>query len=169
MDDYLETEEMLSRILEAYGDMQHPDCSFMERRYQELLGHPFVNELMADCSVRDVTDLNDHAALHLLVGLAANANVEVCLSFVSNYAMVFRLQKGSRVYQSVVTRSTPDLHKLEMKIMDFLERYDFRIVSRQEAATPIRMQLFETDLQDTTIYHALISDCGIIPSVLLSS
>ncbi len=139
----------------------------MEKRYGSLLRHTFVADVMAKYFVKDDTDLNDHAALHLRVRDDTGVTAQVCLSFVSNFALLFRFNGQSLVYAEVVDESTPGLRLLERDILALLQKHRFKLLTKSDAAAPIEMELFNTDKSDARVYHAVVSDDGIVPQVLL--
>lgn len=157
-------EAMIASIKQAYGDLDRPNYSFQERALKNLRRHPLVAEIQKRFPAKDITDLNDHQALHLHIH--EPAGVMLCLSLVSPWAMVFRISPRDQLYECVIDRSATDLSALEINILSLLEQHGFTVVTREEAATPIRMNLFDTDRSDVRVYHALISDDGVVPAVL---
>ena len=155
--------ELLESIRTAYGSLENPNFSFIGIRYEMLLRHPIVADIMSRYFVKNDTDMNAHAALHLRV-LHDQGGLMVCLSCVDHWAMLFRLDDP--LYVKVLDDSTLDLLGAERDMLKLLAEHGFKLVSRHEAATPIPLNLFDTDLDETRIYHAIVSDDGVIPEVL---
>jgi hypothetical protein len=80
--------------------------------------------------------------------------------------MVFRIVPGELIYERVLDGEASDLFPMEARILFLLEQHGFTVMTREEAATPLKMNLFSTDRSDVRLYHALISDDGVIPAVL---
>ena len=90
----------------------------------------------------------------------------VCLSFVGNWAMLFRLGKQNPVYTDVIENLSQYIFPAEGEVMGLLNQHGFKLVNKKEAATPIAMNFFNTDKAEARLYHAIISDDGIVPKVL---
>ena len=161
------SQEVAESIKTAYGNLEQPNYSFMKKRYGVLRRHPVVTDLMTRYFVKDDTDLNDHAAVHLRVRDTNGSMLQVCLSFVANFVMLFRFQIDSGVYSEVVDRETKSRCVLEDEVLALLEKHKFRLLSKMEAAAPIEMNLFNTERTDTRIYHAIVEDSGVVPQILL--
>lgn len=157
--------ELLQSVELSYGSLDNPNYGFMEKRYKTLIRHPFIFEMMSRFFVKNDTDLNDHASLHLKV-IHDDGSMMICLSFIDNWAMVFRLDRKSECYSDVLASSSPSLLPGEREAMKLLDQHHFKVVSREDAANPIAMTLFNTDINDARIYHAIIADDGIVPKVL---
>jgi hypothetical protein len=116
--------------------------------------------------VKDDTDLNDHASLHLRI-LHQNGSMMACLSFVDNWVMLFRLETQNLVYANVLDGSSPHILPAEREVMKLFSQHGLKLISREEAAVPINISLFNTDRTETRLYHAIVADDGIVPKVLL--
>ncbi|MCA9101574.1 MAG: hypothetical protein KDA63_10505 [Planctomycetales bacterium] len=162
----LTSPSIVEAIRAAYGDLERPNYAFTKKRYKTLIRHDFVADLMATYFVKDDTDLNDHVAVHLRVRDNHCVTLQLCLSLVSNFAMAFRYDSNGLLYSEVVDGSTADLTDFEREILNRLEKYGFRVLCKSEAAVPIEMNLFNTDANDARVYHAVISDSGLVPDVL---
>jgi hypothetical protein len=158
--------ELVESLRAAYGNLERPNHSFMEKRYGALLHHPFITDAMSRYFVKNETDLNDHASFHLRV-LHDNGSMMVCLSFVDNWAMLFRLEEVNPIYAEVIEPSSSRVLSAEREMMRLLEQHGFTLVTRREAAAPVEMNLFHTDRTESRVYHAIIADDGIVPKVLL--
>lgn len=158
-------EEIVSSIKAAYGSLEKPSYAFAERRLETLRRHAFVQDLISRYRVDDQTDLNDHAALHLLVRHSEGSCV-VCLSLVAPWAMVFRLARESLMYARVIEANSPSILPAERDVVEQLGTYGFKLLTREESAAPIAINLFHTDLEETRVYHAVISDDGVLPQVI---
>jgi hypothetical protein len=158
--------ELVESLRAAYGDLEHPNYLFKEKRYKSLLRHPFISDAMLRYFVKNDTDLNDHASLHLRV-LHNDGSMMVCLSFVDNWAMLFRLEKVNPVYAEVIEPSSSSVLPAEQEVMRLLGQHGFNLVTRREAAVSVDMNLFNTDRTEARLYHAIVSDDGIVPQVLL--
>jgi hypothetical protein len=158
-------QELILSVKNAYGSLEQPSHSFMEKRYKSLICHPFVSDVLSRYFIKNDTDLNDHASLHLHI-LHDDGSMMLCLSFVDNWAMLFRLEKQNPIYSSVLDTSSLHLAGAECEVMKLLNQYGFKLVSREEAAVPIDMNLFNTDRSDVRLYHAIVADDGIVPKVL---
>lgn len=158
-------EEIVSSIRAAYGSLEKPNYAFAEGRLKTLRGHACVRDLMSRYRVDDQTDLNDHAALHLLVRHDDGGCV-VCLSLVAPWAMVFRLERESLLYERVIEASSPEILPAERDVIAQLGRHGFELLTREEAAMPIAINLFNTDREDARVYHAVVSDDSVLPRVL---
>ena len=163
----INNQEVVEAIKVAYGSLEQPNYLFQEKRYKALLRHDIIADLMASYFVKNDTDLNDHAALHLCIQDDNSITLELCLSLVSNFAMLFRFQARSMLYEVVVDEFTPDLQAIERDILTLIEKHRFRLLSKSNLAAPICMTLFNTKKSDTRVYHALVDDCGVVPQYLL--
>lgn len=166
MTDSKNIQQIIDAVYAAYGREKRADYSFMESRRRNLIRHEFVCDMLARYFVKDDTDLNDHAALHLRVHDEDGILLGVCLSFVANFCMVFRFEPGTLLYSSVVDQSISSITNFEADVLALLAKHHFRIITRDEAITPIELNLFNSDKTETRIYHATIDDCGILPRVL---
>lgn len=158
--------EILATVNAAYGSLDQPHFAFAAERYRKLKCHPVVNDLMSRYFVRDETDLNDHVAMHIRVLHPEGSDV-VCLSFVDKWAMLFRLIPNSLLYERIIETGYAGALAPERDIIGLLQENGFKLLTKVEAAQPIAMNLFNTERGDTRIYHAIISDDGVIPQVLL--
>jgi len=158
--------ELLESLMAAYGSLEEPNYSFMEKRYKALLRHPFLTDVMSRYFVKNDTDLNDHASLHLRV-LHKDGSTMVCLSFVDNWAMLFRLEVLNPIYAEVIEPSSSRASPADRELIQLLAQHGFKLITRSEAARPIEMNLFNTDKTEARFYHAIIADDGIVPEVLL--
>ncbi|HUT57769.1 MAG TPA: hypothetical protein VNA25_07940 [Phycisphaerae bacterium] len=159
-------QEILTTARAAYGDLEEPNYAFAEKRYRNLRRHPFIGDLMSRYLVRDDTDLNDHVSVHLRV-LHAEGSAVVCLSFVGNWAMLFRLASESPMYEDVIGPECYRALPPERDIAMLLRNHGFKLLTKAEAALPISMNLFNTDRDETRVYHAIVADDGVVPKVLL--
>lgn len=166
MNELERSRELLESLVAAYGSLEEPNYSFMEKRYKSLLRHPFLGDLLSRYFVKDDTDLNDDAALHLRV-LHNEGSMMVCLSFVDSWAMLFRLEMLNPVYAQVIEPSSSPALLAEREVMTLLEQHGFKLITRREAASHVEMNLFNTNRADACLYHAIVADDGIVPSVLL--
>lgn len=91
----------------------------------------------------------------------------LCLSCVGAFAMLFRMDPGNAIYEAVVDTATEGLWRAERDILALLEKYAFHVLSKCDAALHLDMQLFNTEREECRVYHAVISDDGVIPHVLL--
>lgn len=159
-------QEILGTVRDAYGNLEEPIYDFVEQRYAALRHHSIIGDLMSRYYIRDETDLNDHVSMHLRV-LHAEGSVVVCLSFIDNWAMLFRLASGSQVYEDVIEPQSSTARTPERDIMSLLQGHGFRLMTKAEAAMPIAMSLFNTDRDEARLYHAIVADDGIVPQALL--
>ncbi len=166
MSDTSRLEEILTTIRVAYGSLAEPNYFFVEKRYHNLRRHEVIGDLMSRYFIHDETDLNDHLALHLRV-LHSDGNCVVCLSFVDDWAMIFRLARESQLYEEVIGPICHDASSSEQDIANLLQKQGFKLLTKAEAALPVPMNLFNTERDETRVYHAVISDDGVVPEVLL--
>ena len=160
-------QRIVDEIIAASGSLEHPSYEFMEKRRKALARDPLVGCLMQRYFVKDDTDLNDHAAIHLRVQDKNGTTVQLCLSFVDHFAVLIRFQNQSLIYQNVVDGSEERLQPIEQDILRLLEEYGFRPLGKSELAAPIEMNLYNTDRNETRVFHAVVDDCGLIPQFLL--
>ena len=160
-------DEVVRAIETAYGSLTQPNYTFMKKRCNSLRRHGFVADLMGRYFIKDDTDMNDHAAIHLRVQDSKGVMIEVCLSFVANFAMLFRYETGSLIYNQVLDKESTNLNAIELEVLALLEKHNFTVLTKSEAAAPIEMNLFNTERTDTRIFHAIIGDSGVVPEVLL--
>ena len=158
--------ELIESLMLVYGSLEQPNYAFMEKRCKSLLYHAFIVDVMSRYFVKNDTDLNDHASLHLRV-LHGDGSLMVCLSFVDNWAMLFRLEKLNPVFTEVIEPTSSPIFPAEREVMHLLEKHGFRLIKKSEAAARIEMNLFNTERTETRLYHAIIADDGIVPKVLL--
>lgn len=158
-------QEILESIKRAYGSLDDPNYSFAERRYRSLRCHPFVLDMMKMYYVQDQTDLNDHMALHLEI-LHKDGSMLICLSFVDSWAMTFRLETQKKP-QNKILEASSDLLPDERGIVDMLFKHGFKQITKEEASTRVDMNLCDTDRSEARLYHAIISDDGTLPPILL--
>lgn len=159
-------DEILATISAAYGNLDEPNYAFAAVRLRKLRHHPVIGDLMSRYFVLDETDLNDHVAIHLRV-LHGEGSCVLCLSLVDSWAMLFRLAHESRVYEKIIEPFCPAALSAELHIAELLQGHGFKLLTKGEAAWPVAMNLFNTDREESRIYHAVIADDGIVPDVLL--
>lgn len=157
--------EILATIKSAYGSLEEPNYAFAEKRYRALRCHTLVGELMRRYFVRDETDLNGHVSMHLRV-LHAEGSVVVCLSFVDNWAMLFRLASEVPVYEEVILPDSSTATNSEREIALLLQNHGCKLLTKDEAAQKVAMNLCDTDRDEALVYHAIVSDDGLVPKVL---
>lgn len=158
--------EIVATVKAAYGSLDEPNYAFAESRLQNLRQHPVIGDLMMRWFVHDVTDLNNHIALHLKV-LHAEGSCVVCLSLVDKWAMLFRLGHKSQVYSEVIGPTQFGASSSERAIIELLQKYGFKLLSKAEAALPLPMKFFNTERDEARVYHAVVADDGVVPEVLL--
>jgi hypothetical protein len=159
-------QEIMNSLRAAYGSLEEPNYSFAEKRLQSLRHHSLIIDLMSRYSIRDITDLSDHLALHLEVRHAEGANV-VCLSCIDHWSMLFRLAFENPIYDKIIEPSCYGALGPERDIVQLLQKYGFKMLTKVEAAFPVSIKLFNTESNQALVYHALISDDGVVPQVLL--
>lgn len=158
--------EIMESVLAAYGNLDAPSFHFQEVRYEQLLKHQVVFELLGRYFVKNETDLNSHAALHLHV-VHADGETMVCLSFVGNWAMMFQLRKG--LYSAVIDEHSPAMTPADREIIRLLSKHGFRLLTGAEAVMPVEITLFDTPRDQARVYQALISDDEVLPEAVRRS
>jgi hypothetical protein len=88
----------------------------------------------------------------------------VCLSLVGNWAMMFQLRRDR--YSAVIEEDSSGLASADREILRLLAYYGFRLLTGAEAVLPIGINLFDTPRDEARVYHAVISDDGILLDVL---
>ncbi|MEM7754653.1 MAG: hypothetical protein AAF297_03345 [Planctomycetota bacterium] len=152
-------------VIEAYGTLTSPNFGFQERKLKRVRSDPVVISLMQRWFVQDLTDLNDHAAMHLCVQHDFGRCV-VCLSLVAKWAAAFRLDNESNSYRKVLRPCDPELLGPERDIATCLEHHKWIMLDKRDLVMALPMNLYNTEPLETCVYHSLISDDGFVPNVL---
>ncbi len=162
----MRTAQIAASIRSAYDGRGERRFAFIEKNYETLRHHPVVSELMQGYFVKDATDLNAHCAMHLQV-MTGSGGLMVCLSCVSPWGMLFRLQDQEPRYVSVIASTDEAGSAEEAEVVTSLRRHGIELVSKEEARERIDVQLVDADPGHTIVYHAIVSDETFIPDVLL--
>lgn len=152
-------DSILASIYAAYVPPEEPDFHWVEPAYQTLLHDRFVLDcLIRSASVQVISDLNIDVSLRIEVALKSS-KIEVALSCIRPWAMLWRVEE-TRVGRMIIEESDTSMSQDERDLVLYMKRYGFQLVTREELATPVAVQLFDTPLEETRVYHALFSDCG---------
>jgi len=161
----LNANEIKHLIEKKYGSLQSPDFSFVKNSYKELKSSDLVWELAKRFYIKDSTDLNDHVSLQLDLH-TESGNWLICFSFLGCFCVLFRLDDMG-MYEKVITKNEISLLKEEKEIIALCLRYKYELMQKELLGEPVRIQLFNTDIEETNIYHAMFSDDGIVPEILI--
>ncbi|MGC9269885.1 hypothetical protein [Acidiphilium sp.] len=149
-------EKVTSDIMANYRDLNSPDFHWVQPKY---LSNPYKDTISKivkiGFDVIEETDLNEDVSVNLFLR-KDDINYFLRLSLIGRYAIIFRHDReyGDRVVSQIDIRDTPMLQSLAEILVDDA----INIIEQPIAETPIRLNLFNTDMDKATFYNALFSD-----------
>lgn len=148
--------EIITDVLGAYRDLTKPDFSWVKPKYQsQPYKKDILNLIENGFSVYEETDLNEDVSVNLHVRKNEEHYV-LKLSLVEKYAILLHanLQGFYHIISYDDIESSPVLKLLKK----YLDREEIKLLDASIIELPIRIQLFNTEIEDTTFYNALFAD-----------
>ena len=143
-------------VRHVYGNLMEPIYSWVQPKYESSPYETVIRSLqVAEADVVEQTDLNEDVSV-LLIAKHSAAALVIQLSLVGPYALVRPLSGNDA--GAPLTIAPPGAPAFVAVALERLEQGGFTILDRETVLSPIRMMLFNTPLEEATLYQALFSD-----------
>lgn len=157
MDDAL-SHRIQRDILDAYGSLESPRFSFVEKRYRKNPYAALIGEIGGTYHVSETTDLNDDVAISLV--LTGNGRRwTLALSLVGRYAWLARIRDTGPV--EILSSASGNLQVEERTLLHVLVESGITILSEEVLRHKIRFPAADTDAEACLLYEVLFSSVGI--------
>lgn len=155
----LELPSVHELIARAYKNLEHPDFSFVKKVFSARPYDPLVKRLRDYAVVEECTEAEDDVCFsYFLKGQASLWKLD--LSLVGPFGIFVRLR--NRVATDDFLYFGKDgITSFETKILDILKPAGIRLMSAEELACQMPMQLYNT--KNVRLYQALFSDREALP------
>ncbi len=142
-------ERILQDIKKQYGSLTKPDYTFVKKNQKQKYYRELIELINANYFVKDITDFNDDVSYVLLL----DGLLTIYVSLVGHYAVVTK----KNVF--IDERNVPD------KLKKILSEKNFILLRKEIVEQKINFNAFNTEANNTSIFHALFSDLTIPWSV----
>lgn len=154
-----EPDEILQRIMSAYGSLFKPTYWFMSRVVAERPYDALIDSIRSQFEVEDDTDVNyDRSFTYVLQ--RQRCRWALRLSMVGPYAVVARIDAA---WRDILTATTPDVSEAERWLLDKVGAAKLRLLSRRELERPVALRLYDVEPENVRIYQALFEESDILP------
>lgn len=148
-------------IFEAYGSLETPDFSFVQKAVDGYAYGELVTSLKSNFAACDHTDINYDVCFSFIVG-SEKCKLFLQLSMVGKYAGFYRLSDAGRVVK-FLSDSANELREKETNIVKLLLENNFRILTRKDMEIQVHLVLINTEPENVCVYQALFSDTDFFP------
>jgi len=144
-------------ILAKYKSLENPDFSFVRKMDRSRPYNSMIKDISANFHVEDHTDINDDVCFsYNISNQCGEWGLE--LSMIGLYAVVLLVDKHGACEPLEKPNS-----EFEREIFSKLNKNSFQVLGQEILETPLKINLFNTDSNETCFYQALFSDVDILP------
>ncbi len=155
-------ESFLPFLKKAYGSLEQPDYSFVEKKFKSNPYRGLVHNLSEYFAVDDVSSkMDDVCFRYVLRGRDSLWGLD--LSLVGPFALFMRLSPAPSKLD-VLTYDNPNLNAREKKVMDVLRSKKIILVDGEQLEKEISFHLLDQGGSSAAkLYQTLFSDSFTIP------
>lgn len=149
---------ILSKIREKYKSFENPEYHFVQAALAERPYQIVMDELSRKYPLVEDTDSNFDVSFGYLIGFG-DKRWMLRISMIGPYAFFLRLESD----RSILVNPSEIAAGEETTIMQILMRHNIKLLGRLTLDTPIQMKLYNTSIENTTLYQAMFSDTDFLP------
>ena len=149
-------------VIKAYGSLDEPSFSFVEKTAKRRPYDPLVSDLKAlGFEIEETTDINEDVSFCYVLR-ARGSQWSLQLSMIGPFAVFFRLERHGEPIAEI-TEVTGDLIDLEKDAVVVFRQSGVLVLGESILRRRIPLSMFYTEKQDVRFYQALFSDVEILP------
>ncbi len=153
-------QELESLIRQKYGSLDAPHFDFVKESLEARPYDAIIEEIKQRIAVEEDTDPNEDVSFGYILTKGEKTWL-LRISMLGPYAVLFRLPFPQKLefVPSVPQECTDE----ETKLVELLNRNRIHLLGKVILSRPIALELFDTEKEKVSLYHALFSDSGELP------